>query len=433
MICDKPLKNMQWFKDVKLGIFMHWGIYSVLGVEESWSFFNGDVDYDTYMNQLNGFTAEKYDPKKWAELFQKIGAKYTVLTTKHHDGVALWDTKVSELSVVHKTPAGRDLIGPYCEAIKEQGLKVGLYYSHLDWNHPDYPSLVPHSDEWWARSVYNCPGDGKDDLEAWNRFLKFHRTQLAELLTNYGKIDLLWFDGVWERTEEQWDFKGMNDYIRSLNPEIIINSRIGGYGDYQTPEQAIPVSRPQGPWEFCVTLNDSWGYNPKDENYKSTRQLVRIFTECISMGGNLLLDIGPKPDGTIDEQDEKALLDFGTWVNQYQEAIYDTDAGLPHGLFMGNSTISKDRKTLYLFYYDKPMGELALKGIKTAVKKMSVLGAEAGAEREISFYKVGGFLDMPGMLWINLPQDYVDENCTVIKVEFEEALDIYTGAGGGIK
>ncbi len=422
--------KMDWFRDGKLGIFMHWGIYSVLGVTESWSFFSGDVDYDTYMGQLDGFTAENYDPEKWAELYKKIGAKYVVLTTKHHDGVALWDTKESDLNVVKKTPAKRDLIAPYCEALRENGLKVGMYFSHLDWNHPDYPALHPHSDEWWATSVYSSPQNGEsDDYEKWDRFLKFHRAQLKELLTNYGKVDLLWFDGVWERTEEQWDFKGMNEYIRSLNPEIIINSRIGGYGDYKTPEQALPVTRPEGDWEFCVTLNDSWGYVADDNNYKSTRQLVRIFTECIGMGGNLLLDIGPKPDGTIDERDEKALLDFGEWVNKYEEAIFGTVAGLPHDLFLGNSTLSKDKKTLYLFYYDMPMGEVAIKGIKNDIKKMTVLGNG----RELTHYKQGGFLDMPGIVWFDLPKDSVDDNCTVIKVEFDEPLEIYTGSGGGIK
>lgn len=420
----------QWFRDAKLGIFMHWGIYSVLGVTESWSFFSGDVDYDTYMSQLAGFTAENYDPYKWAELFKKIGAKYTVLTTKHHDGVALWDTKESDLNVVKKTPAKKDLIEGYCEAVRNVGLKVGMYYSHLDWNHPDYPSLHPHSNEWWAESIYNCPqNDEPDDYERWNRFLKFHKAQLKELMTNYGDIDLLWFDGVWERTEEQWDFKGMNDYIRSINPNVIINSRIGGYGDYKTPEQALPVTRPEGDWEFCVTLNDSWGYVPDDNNYKSTRQLVRIFTECIGMGGNLLLDIGPKPDGTIDERDETALLKFGEWINRYSDAIYGTQAGLPHDLFFGNSTISKDKKTLYLFYYDMPMGEIAIKGIKNDIKKITVLGKD----KELSHYKQGGFLDMPGIVWFDLPKDLVDDICTVIKVEFDEPLEIYTGAGGGIK
>lgn len=422
--------KMQWFRDAKFGIFMHWGIYSVLGVTESWSFYGGEVPYDEYMNQLSGFNADNYNPEKWAELFKKIGAKYTVLTTKHHDGVALWDTKAADLSVVKKTPAKRDLIAPYCGAMRKNGLKVGLYFSHLDWNHPDYACIHPESDEWWATNPFTAPPkDEPDDFEKWQRFLKFHKEQLTELLTNYGKIDLMWFDGVWERTEEQWDFKGMNDYIRSFNSDILINSRIGGYGDYQTPEQALPTIPPDGEWEFCVTLNDSWGYNPEDKNYKSPRQLIRILTDCISMGGNLLLDIGPKPDGTIDEKDEEILLEIGEWINKHSEAVYETKRGLPGGFFSGSSSISKDEKTVYLYYYDLPQGELPVKGIRNNIKKISVLGREG----ELKHYKQGGFLDMPGVLWFELPGEMCDKYCTVIKIELEGELDLYVGTGGGIK
>lgn len=422
--------KMQWFRDGKLGIFMHWGIYSVLGITESWSFYSGEIDYEDYMEQLNGFTAENYDPDKWAKLFKKAGAKYTVLTTKHHDGVALWDTKASDLNVVKKTPAKKDVIGPYCEAMRNNGLKVGLYFSHLDWNHPDYACIHPNSDEWWATNKFTAPPQGvPDDYEKWERFLKFHKQQLTELLTNYGKIDLLWFDGVWERTEEQWKFKEMSEYIRQLSDGILINERIGKYGDYICPEQAFPVIRPDGDWEFCVTLNNSWGYNPKDNDYKTVRQIIRIFTECISMGGNLLLDIGPKPDGTIDKKAEETLLELGNWISKNDEAIYETLAGVPTDLFLGRSTLSKDKKNLYLFYYDLPLGELCLKGIKTKVKRIT----ELTSGKELKYHIQGGFLDMPGLLWFDLPKELCDDKCTVIKLEFDEPLEIYTGSGGGIK
>ncbi len=424
------MDKMQWFKDAKFGIFMHWGIYAVNGVTESWSFYTGEVDYDEYMAQKNGFTAENYDPEKWAELFSKIGAKYTVLTTKHHDGVALWDTKESDLNVVKQTPAKSDLIAPYCNAMRKKDIKVGLYFSHLDWNHPDYASIHPKSDEWWATNKFTAPSASEpDNLAKWENFLKFHKAQLTELLTNFGTIDLLWFDGVWERTEEQWRFKEMNDYIRSLNPEIVINSRIGGYGDYQTPEQAIPTIKPERAWEFCVTLNDSWGYKETDTNYKSPKQIIRIFTECIGMGGNLLLDIGPKPDGTIDEKDEEILLEVGEWITRNGEAVYETESGLPGGFFFGNSTLSKDRKKLYLFYHDLPSGELCVKGIRNDIKSITVLGSDT----ELKHYKQGGFLDMPGILWFELPKEMCDKYCTVIKLEFNEPLDLYIGEGGGIK
>lgn len=419
---------MNWFSNAKLGIFMHWGIYSVLGVTESWSFYYGEVDYDTYMNQLNGFTAEKYDADKWAELFKKAGAKYTVLTSKHHDGVALWDTKQSDLSIVSKTPASRDLIAPYCAAMRKEGIKVGLYFSHLDWNHPDYASIHPKSDEWWATNKFTAP-QGEDDYEKWEKFLKFHKAQLTELMTNYGDIDLLWFDGVWERTDEQWRFKELRNYLKSLNPNVIINERIGKYGDYKCPEQGVPTVAPQGYWELCMTLNDSWGYNPKDNNYKSLRQIVRIFTECIGMGGNLLLDIGPKPDGTIDEKQEELLLQLGDWIQPRQEAIYTTKRGLPQGCFYGSTALSEDEKNLYLFYYDIPVDEICVKGIRNEIKSISVLGENA----ELEFYKSGGFLDVPGVLWIKVPANVVNKTCTVIKIELNDKLDLYIGEGGGIK
>ncbi len=421
---------MEWFNKAKLGIFMHWGIYAVKGVGESWSFYKGEVPYDEYMDQLNGFTAANYDPEKWAELFKKCGAKYAVLTSKHHDGVALWDTKASHLNVVEKTPAKRDLIAPYCEAMRNAGIKVGLYFSHLDWNHKDYAAIHPHSDEWWATNKYTSPAENEpDDLEKWERFLKFHKEQLTELLTKFGKIDLLWFDGTWERTEEQWKFKEMREYIKKLSPDTIVNERIGSYGDYKCPEQGVPTVAPDGPWELCITLNDSWGYVENDNNYKSLRQIVRIFTECISGGGNMLLDIGPKADGTIDERDEKCLLQLGEWIEPVKEAIYDTKRGLPAGHFLGSSTISEDNKNVYLFYYDLPIDEICVKGIRNDIKKITVLQNNT----ELEYYKLGGFAEVPGMLWIKLPQQVCNKVCTVIKIELDGELDLYVGEGGGIK
>lgn len=315
-------------------------------------------------------------------------------------------------------------------AARAHNIKVGLYFSHLDWSHPDYASIRPKSDDWWSNSPFNTPPKGQpDDIKRWNPYLQFHKAQLTELLTNFGTVDLLWFDGVWERTPELWHFKEMNDYIRSLNPEIIINSRIGGYGDYKTHEQAMLVSAPDGIWEFCVTLNDSWGYQPQDHNYKSLHQLIRIFTECIGMGGNLLLDIGPKADGSIDERAQELLLGLGEWIHRNSEAVYQTDRGLPPGLFFGNSTISNDRKKLFLFYYDLPSGPIALKGVQNKIKRISVWGHDAS----LTFAVNGGFERMPGIMWIDVPQTLCDPHCTVLQVEPEGELDLYKGQGGGIQ
>ena len=185
-----------WFKKAKLGIFAHYGIYAVGDVSESWSFHNGNISYEDYMKQCEGFTASKYDPKQWAALFKRAGARYAVLTAKHHDGVALFDTQYSDLSVVKKTPAGRDLIAPYTEAMREAGLKVGIYFSLIDWSDPRYRSVYPEGEkpEDHLKDVFATPAGGPEDPEKWEEFLQFNNNQLRELMTNYVTVDLLWFD-----------------------------------------------------------------------------------------------------------------------------------------------------------------------------------------------------------------------------------------------
>lgn len=424
----------QWFKDAKLGIFIHWGIYAVKGVSESWSFYHDSISYEDYMKQCEGFTAKNYNPKYWAELFKSIGTRYAVLTTKHHDGVALWDTKLNDLSVVKRTPAKSDLVKPWVEAMREHGIKVGLYYSHLDWSHPDYASILREDErenkDTLVRHKYTHP-KGEEDFEAWERFLKFHREQLKELMTNFAPVDLLWFDGDWEKSAEQWRMPELREFLHSLNPNVVLNSRMWGYGDYKTPEQGIPIIRPEGPWEFCVTINDSWGYQHKDKNYKSVRQLIKMFADCIGMGGNMLLDIGPMEDGTIDEEQEKRLKGFGEWIRKHEEAIFGTEAGLPHGHFYGPSTLSKDKKILYLYYFNRSYDDIAVKGIRNKIKKASVVGSSL----ELNYKKIGGapWLNIPGILWIDVPESAIDNNCTVIKIELEEELDLYRGTGQNIE
>nr|WP_202914468.1 alpha-L-fucosidase [Paenibacillus antri] len=426
----------QWFKDAKFGISLHWGIYAVNGIPESWSFFNGSISYEDYMKQCDGFTASRYDPEAWADLFARAGAQYAVLTTKHHDGVALWDTAVSDLSVVKKTPAARDLVQPYCDAMRKKGLKVGFYFSHLDWSHPDYPTMYSplHLQKMalgtFVHSPYVHPADGKLRPERWESFLAFHRAQLTELMTRYGTIDMFCFDGDWERSSEQWRMAELRDLLHELNPNVVLNSRMCGLGDFETPEQGIPIAPPKGEWEFWFTVNDSWGYQPQDQNYKSVRQIIRMFADCIGMGGNVLLNVAPLEDGTIDPVQEDRLLQLGEWLEPNGEAVYGTMAGLPAGHYNGASTLSKDRTVLYLFYYDKPLEALPVKGLFNAVKSVNIL--KSG--KELGFRKIGGapWLNVPGILWIDLPEEYADERATVIRVELEGELKLYTGSGKAI-
>ena len=422
-----------WFKKAKLGLFVHYGIYAVKGVAESWSFYNGRISYADYMKQLSGFTASRLDMKEWAALAAEAGAKYAVLTTKHHDGVALFKTAHSSLNVIEKTPAARDIVREYTDAFRAQGIRVGLYYSLIDWSHPDYASVyqggrVPENPE--ASNPFSSPQDGKQDEERWQRFLQFDRAQLAELLQNYGTVDLLWFDGDWERSAQQWGLPEFKDYLLSFQKNMIINSRLAGYGDYLTPEQGLPVTRPAGAWEFCVTINDSWGYQGADDHYKSLNQIIRIFTDCIGMGGNLLLDIGPREDGTIDERQTDILKGLGAFIKKNEEAVYETEAGLLPAYFSGSSTLSADKKTLYLFVHDMPREGVCIKGLCSKIKNAKIL--HSGKELSWDIYGGAPWHGIPGLTWIFLRSEDCDTHTTVVKVELEDELRLYGGSGAAI-
>lgn len=419
----------EWFKKAKLGIFIHYGIYAVGDVSESWSFHNGNISYEDYMKQCEGFTASNYDPKAWAELFKKAGAQYVVMTSKHHDGVALFDTKYSDLSVVKKTPAGKDLVKGYTDAVREAGMKVGIYFSLIDWSDPRYRSVYPEGEDPkdHLKDVFATPAGGPEDPEKWEEFLEFNNDQMHELMTNYGKIDLLWFDGDWERSAKQWKAKEFKAYLESMNPEVVVNSRLRGYGDYETPEQGIPLRGPEGVWEFCTTINTSWGYRPSDNDYKTSKQVIRMFCDCLTLGGKMLLDVGPKEDGTLDERQVKILEDLGTFIHDNEEAIYETEKGISYDHFLGGSTLSADKKVLYLFVYDKPSENLCVKGIKTPVKKVSVL--HTGEELSFSYTGSLPWSGIPGTLWIRADQMKEHPLVTVLKVELEGEITFNVGHG----
>lgn len=420
----------QWFEEAKLGIFIHYGIYAVNGIAESWSFYNGRISYEDYMKQLDGFTAANFDADAWADLIEKSGAKYAVLTTKHHDGVALWDTEYSDLNVARRTPAKRDLIREYAEAMKKKSLRLGMYFSLIDWSHPDYPSVFEGGkipDDLSKVNRFSNPVDGVQDEEKWRRFLEFNNNQLRELLTNYGKVDLLWFDGDWERSAGQWNLPEFKHYLQSFNPDIIVNSRLQGHGDYKTPEQGIPITRPEGPWEFCTTINSSWGYQPADNKYKTLKQIIRMFCDCITMGGNMLLDIGPMEDGTVPKKQEAILLGLGQWIRAHEEAIYRTTEGIHTRYYLGGSTVSKDRQTLYLFVYDDPKESICLKGLSNRIKKITVL--HSGKELSHDIHGGVPWFHIPGTTWIYMTPEDTHEHVTVLKLELEGELDLYGGSG----
>ncbi|MDT8393446.1 MAG: alpha-L-fucosidase [Bacteroidales bacterium] len=397
--------RMQWFDEARLGIFIHWGIYAVNGIDESWSFFNGYISHDDYMKQIDGFSAKHYDPQEWAALIKESGAKYAVLTSKHHDGVALWPTKCNNRHL------GKDYIKPFMKALRKEGLKTALYFSLLDWSHPDYPNFTREQKRY------------ENDSIRWNRFVDFNFCQIIEILGHYNP-DLWWFDGDWEQSAEKWKAPLIRETILTHNPAAIINSRLQGYGDYATPEQGLPVHKPEDQyWELCMTMNDSWGYQHNDLNYKTPNQVIRIFVDCISMGGNLLLDIGPKADGTIPEEQVMILQELGRWTAKHAEAIYGTRAGIPKNYFYGPTTLSADSNTLYLFLDHQPTGPVMIKGLKNKVNRIRVVGNGTKLSYDIKMKQY--WSQVPGILYIDLPETVFDPHVTVIAILLDGEIELY--------
>ena len=415
---DSIRQKMQWFADAKLGIFIHWGIYSVNGVDESWSFHNKKIPFEDYMKQMKNFTASKYDPEAWAKLIKESGARYAVLTAKHHDGVALWPTKQDHYSVVKNTPAKRDLLNPFYKALDKYGIKRGVYFSLIDWSYPDYPGFLKDSTRY---KISDEPG-------RWKKFQQFTEAQIHELNVAY-RPDLWWFDGDWEHSAEEWEAKKIRQNILSTNPSAIINGRLQGYGDYETPEQNFPVTKPAyNWWELCMTVNNNWGYHPDDTMWKTPFEIISIFADVVSNGGNLLLDIGPREDGTIPDEDVYVLKELGKWNAKNGEAIFNTIPGLPQGHFYGATTLSKDSSTLYLFLPDQRAGNVMIKGLLNTIKDAEVLGTNQHLQPKI----VGkiSWSPVPGLVFINVPDNLKDEYMTVLKITLDGPVKLYRGKGG---
>jgi alpha-L-fucosidase len=415
---DSIAGKMQWFADAKLGIFIHWGIYSVNGIDESWSFYNKKISHADYMKQLNGFTAKKYDPEAWASIIKASGARYAVITTKHHDGVALWPTQQNHYSLVKDAPVKRDVLTPFYKALDKQGIKRGAYFSLIDWSHPDYPGFLNDSNRY---KIANDP-------QRWQRFRNFFQSQINEVNTAF-KPALWWFDGDWEHSSEEWESEKVRKEILQQNPEAIINGRLQGYGDYETPEQNFPVSRPKYKWwELCMTINNSWGYQPKDTSWKTPFEIITIFADVVSNGGNLLLDIGPKADGTIPEPEVTVLKELGKWNKKHEEAIFGSLPGLPQGHFYGPSTISKDSSSLYLFLPGGTTGEVMVKGLANTIRSVKILGSNQSLPHKV----VGkiSWSPVPGLIFIKVPDKFKDPYMTVLKLELDGPLTLYRGHGG---
>ncbi len=430
-----------WFTDAKLGIFIHWGIYAVQKRGgESWPLIRGEVSMEDYHSQLEHFTAEDYDPSAWARLIKRAGAQYAVLTTKHHDGVALWPTHEQGPSIPNQGNTG-DLVGPFLEALRQEGLHTGLYFSHTDWAQSEHFQCITgltetelqqlrstkhnYINEWHKLDEHFAPD--QEYYAKWNRFLEFRRNQLHELLTQYGTLDLLWFDVMIGLDHHDYESKALRDFIHELSPNTIINSRLEEYGDYETPEQFIPVYPPEGPWEFCVTTNNSWSYTGREQDYKTPYEIISMFCECLGMGGNMLLNIGPDERGTVPEKQVHLLESLGDWIQKHQEAVYGTVRGLPHGYAYGPSSLNKERDILYLYLSHLPGESTFIKGIHNEVNAISILGTGTTC----AYKRIGGapWMNVPGSLTIHIPEEAADTWVTVVKIELDGPLKLYSGEG----
>ncbi len=363
-------QRTQWFQDAKFGIFVHWGPYSVLGRHE-WArhFFQiPQAEYDKYARSFN---PEKFNANEWMSLFERAGAKYVVVTSKHHDGFSIYRSKVSDYDM-EITPYGGDPLKDLAQAAPKHGLRLGFYHSIMDWHHPQYRPRRA-----WE---YKDPKAGGNN----GLYVDFMKEQLRELLTGYGDVAMIWFDGEWEHTLK--DLKREDeiyDFIRSYNPNTLINDRLyerqaGNKADFGTPEQYVPATGAGDQlWESCVTINaSSWGYNKYETEFKTDRDLIRMLIEVASKGGNLLLNVGPKPDGTIQPEFVTRLEAMGQWLKRNGEAIYQTKASpfarLP---FFGRAT-QKD-STLYLHVFGWPKdGQLRVPGLKNLVHTAYLLSDE---------------------------------------------------------
>jgi alpha-L-fucosidase len=345
--------DMRWWTQARFGMFIHWGAYSIKGVEASWPLYGGQVPRAEYEGLATQFNPTLFDPRAVARLAKAAGQKYVIITSKHHDGYAMFDTKLSDYSVMH-SPYGRDIIRMLGDACRAEGLRFGVYFSLCDWHHPDYMT--------GPRSAAAGPGLLPEQLDParWERFVDFVHGQIRELLTNYGRMDVMWFDGGWEHSPEQWKALELHRMIRRLQPHTIINDRgTGGYGDYGTPEQTIPEGGMARPWETCMTINNTWAYNPTDPAHKSTDELLTNLAKTSSGGGNYLLDIGPMPTGQVQPEFVERLEAMGRWLAANGASVYGTQAG-PRRLVTGAYATRAGRR-VYVHIIEPPLrGRLAL-------------------------------------------------------------------------
>ncbi|HXS11679.1 MAG TPA: alpha-L-fucosidase [Acidobacteriaceae bacterium] len=343
-------QRMQWWHAARFGMFIHFGVYSTIGRHE-WVMEDEAWPIGPYTAHAASFHPSPNCPRAWAKLAKAAGMKYMVMTTKHHEGFCNFDTKLTDYCAPKQGP-GRDVVREYVEAARAEGLRVGFYYSLMDWHHPD-----------GARCA--------TDEAARRRFVDYTHGLIRDLMTNYGKIDVLWYDVAWPLDAKGWESERMNELVFQLQPEIIVNNRNKLEGDFATPEQKIVAETGGRAWESCMTLNDSWGFQRADDNWKSSRTIIRNLIQCVRDGGNYLLNIGPKPDGSIPEESSRILNEVGAWMQRNGHTIYESD--LCQVRRSNYASFTRIGNTLYMHVHFWPGEYVAISGLRTRVKSARLL------------------------------------------------------------
>jgi alpha-L-fucosidase len=361
---QENLENREWFQDAKFGLFVHWGVYSLMagggdtGIAE-WIMNDKQIPVGQYELLPGNFYPVKFDPAEWVSLVKEAGMNYITITSKHHDGFAMYDSEISDYNIVDATPYGKDIIGMLKEECDRQGIKLFFYHSQLDWHHPDY---YPR-----GRTGQHT---GRAEQGDWDNYIDYMNTQLTELLTNYGEIGGIWFDGMWDKPEAPWRLEETYSLIHELQPGALIGSnhhKMPFPGeDFQMFERDLPGQNTIGfnqtgvsdlPLEMCETMNGSWGFNIKDTAFKSTEYLLHLLIRAAGKNANMLLNTGPMPNGKIQPDNVQTLKEMGQWMKQFGTTIYGTRGGPVEGDW-GTTTV-KDNMT-YIHILDPSVKELTI-------------------------------------------------------------------------
>jgi alpha-L-fucosidase len=379
----QKVQRMKWWTDARFGMFIHWGLYA-LPARHEWVKNNERMTNEQYQKYFEMFNPDLYDPHEWAKMAKAAGMKYVVLTAKHHEGFCLFDSKYTDYKSTN-TPYGKDLIKEYVDAFRAEGLKIGFYYSLIDWHHPDYTIDRNHPQRQDSDTAYVRLNKGKD----MNKYREYMKNQVRELLTNYGEISIIWFDfsfpGKNGKGRTDWDSESLLKLARSLQPGIIVDDRLdlkdveGGW-DFVSPEQVKVTKWPEYngrkvPWETCQTFSGSWGYYRDENTWKSPAQLLELLIESVSKGGNLLLNVGPTARGVFDFRAQDRLKSMGDWMKFNNRSVYGCTEAPPEFTCPANSILTYNPVTrkLYIHLLSYPMGSLTITNMADKVKYIQFL------------------------------------------------------------